>query len=138
MARDVPTLTAAAQLPQPLPFTPARGSRDTYERLRDQARLQYRQRTDQRPVHDLLPLQAGMGLARLAEPSSGDVFLDLEGARFAREGGREYLFGVWTAGVYHEWWAHTDADSVSRGASICDRSARLDEEAANSSPITPP
>ena len=120
VARDVPTLTAAAQLPQPLPFTPARGSRDTYERLRDQARLQYRQRTDQRPVHDLLPLQAGMGLARLAEPSSGDVFLDLEGARFAREGGREYLFGVWTAGVYHEWWAHTDAEEQVAFAAVMD------------------
>ncbi|HUU34514.1 MAG TPA: TM0106 family RecB-like putative nuclease, partial [Vicinamibacterales bacterium] len=119
-ARDVPTLAAAAALPDPLPFTPTRGSRDTYERLRDQARVQDRQRTDQRPVHELLPLQAGMGLARLPEPSPGDIFLDLEGARFAREGGREYLFGVWTAGTYHEWWAHTDAEEHLAFAAVMD------------------
>ena len=30
------------------------------------------------------------------EPSPGDMFLDLEGDSFAREGGREYLFGIVT------------------------------------------
>ena len=79
-----------------MPFTPTRGSRETYERLRDQARVQHQQRTAHEPVHELLTLQSGMGLSRLPEPSAGDVFLDLEGARFAREGGREYLFGLWT------------------------------------------
>ena len=42
--------------------------------------------------------EEGAGLARLPEPSPGDVFLDLEGDSFAREGGREYLFGVVTIG----------------------------------------
>ncbi len=120
MANGVATLTAAAELPEPLPFTPARGSRDTYARLRDQARVQHQQRLAHAPVHELLPVQAGMGLARLPEPASGDLFLDLEGARFAREGGREYLFGVWTAGAYHEWWAHTDAEEQAAFEAVMD------------------
>jgi uncharacterized protein len=49
-------------------------------------------------VHELLPIEPGQGLARLPAPSRGDLFLDLEGDPFAREGGREYLFGLVTAG----------------------------------------
>ncbi len=93
------TLAAAAAMPVPVAFTPARGSRDGYTRLAHQARLQHRQRTEGRPVHELLDLVPGQGLARLPEPSAGDLFLDLEGARFARDGGREYLFGVWAGGA---------------------------------------
>src|SRR4029453_16664023 len=82
----------------PIPFKPMRGSRETYERFHDQARVQVEQKTLQRPVHELLPVEEDQGLARLPEPSLGDLFLDLEGARFAREGGREYLFGITTNG----------------------------------------
>jgi len=129
------TLAAVASLPLPVPFTPRRGSRDTYGRIREQARVQHRQREAGVPVHELLlPVEPGQGLARLPEPSPGDVFLDLEGARFARDGGREYLFGIYTGvrplsgqgqnGVrplssgdqtsgnscdYRAWWAHDDA-----------------------------
>ena len=120
VGHGVGTLTAAAGMPDPLPFTPSRGSRESYERLRDQARVQQQQRTAQQPVHELLPRQSGMGLARLPAPSSGDVFLDLEGARFAREGGREYLFGLWTAGAYHAWWAHTDAEEQTAFEAVMD------------------
>ncbi len=91
------TLAATAAMPLPVAFTPKRGSRHTYLRLREQARVQHQQRTSGTPVHELLlPVEAGLGLARLPAPSPGDVFLDLEGARFAREGGREYLFGFST------------------------------------------
>ncbi|MBP8136889.1 MAG: TM0106 family RecB-like putative nuclease, partial [Candidatus Eisenbacteria bacterium] len=110
VARQVPTLAAAAALPDPLPFTPTRGSRETYERLRDQARVQHQQRTEGQPVHELLPVVPSQGLCRLPEPSPGDVFLDLEGAAYAREGGREYLFGLWMQGEYRAWWAHDDAE----------------------------
>ncbi len=120
VANGVPTLAAAAGLPDPLPFVPLRGSRDAYARLRDQARVQHQQRLAHVPVHELLPVHDGMGLARLPVPSSGDVFLDLEGARFAREGGREYLFGVWTGGEYHEWWAHTDAEEQAAFEAVMD------------------
>ena len=64
-------------------------------RLREQARVQLEGRIKKEPVHELLlPIEEGQGLARLPAPSAGDVFLDLEGARFARDGGREYLFGL--------------------------------------------
>ncbi len=109
-AHGASTLEAAAALPHPLPFTPTRGSRETYERLRDQARVQHQQRTAGQPVHELLPVVPQQGLCRLPEPSPGDLFLDLEGAAYAREGGREYLFGLWMQGEYRAWWAHDDAE----------------------------
>jgi hypothetical protein len=42
---------------------------------------------------ELLPVEAGIGFARLPEPSEGDVFFDLEGDPFVGEHGIEYLFG---------------------------------------------
>ena len=55
------------------------------------------------------------GLCRLPEPSPGDLFLDLEGARFVREGGQDYLFGLGHIGaknefVYYAWWAMDAAE----------------------------
>ncbi len=94
-ARDVATVTRLAKVPLPLPFKPRRGSADSYVRAREQARVQVeaRERTD--PVFERIePIEAGEGLARLPEPSAGDIFLDLEGDPFAVEGGREYLFGL--------------------------------------------
>src|SRR5690606_37233544 len=61
-----------------------------------------------------------IGLDRLPLPSPGDVFLDLEAARFAREGVREYLFGVGTNGGYRCWWAHTDADERAAFEAVMD------------------
>ncbi len=116
-----PTLTAVAALPTPLPFAPRRGSRETYERLGQQARLQHQQRTSGVPVHELLPVEDGHGLCRLPEPSAGDLFLDLEGAAFAREGGREYLFGLWSAAGYECWWAHDDAEERAAFEAVMDR-----------------
>lgn len=107
------TLALAAALPVPVPFTPARGARDSYNRLVEQARVQQQQRTQQRPVFDCLPIAPGDGLCRLPAPSPGDLFLDLEGARFAREGGREYLFGVWDGAAYHGFWASSDREERS-------------------------
>ena len=97
----------------PIAFKPSRGSRETYARIAEQARLQHRQRIEGRPVHELLEIVEGQGLARLPEPSPGDLFLDLEGARFARDGGREYLFGLWAGGASEAGeadggWAFTD------------------------------
>ena len=44
----------AAAMPLPIAFTPKRGSRHTYVRLREQARVQHRQRTSGTPVHEVL------------------------------------------------------------------------------------
>ena len=93
------TLAAAAAMPVPVTFKPARGARETYDRLGHQARVQHQQRTSGKPVAEPLGVKEGEGLRRLPPPSPGDLFLDLEGARFAREGGREFLFGRWAGGA---------------------------------------
>jgi predicted RecB family nuclease len=105
VAAGVETLAALAEMP--LPFRPARGSGATYDKIREQARVQLAGRTTATCVHELLPVVAGRGLAALPLPSPGDVFLDLEGDPFARAGGREYLFGRLDAAPR---WATTDAE----------------------------
>ena len=115
VAQGVPTLTAAATMDVPVRFKPARGARETYDRLGGQARVQHQQRTEKRPIVEMLPIEEGAGLRRLPPPSAGDLFLDLEGAAFARDRGREYLFGVWGINKpegcsprYTAWWAVDD------------------------------
>ena len=83
-------------MPVPVTFKPSRGARETYDRLGDQARVQHQQRREGRPVFERLPIVPSEGLSRLPQPSPGDLFLDLEGARFARDEGREFLFGLLT------------------------------------------
>jgi len=92
-ARQVRTLEALASEPLPLSWKPARGAVETYERAREQARVQRQGRTSGRVLYELLPQQAGWGLERLPAPSPGDVFFDLEGDPFVGRSGREYLFG---------------------------------------------
>ena len=41
-AQGFPTLATAAAMPLPIAFKPSRGSRDTYTRIREQARVQHR------------------------------------------------------------------------------------------------
>src|SRR5437867_5011713 len=48
-------LADLATVPLPLTFKPDRGSKEAYERIREQARLQFEFRTNQNPVYDLLP-----------------------------------------------------------------------------------
>jgi predicted RecB family nuclease len=124
-ATGVTTLAALGSMPLPLPFVPQRGGPDTYVRVREQARLQLEGRTRGKPVHELLAITVDHGLARLPSPSSADVFLDLEGDPFAREGGREYLFGLVTTGTdgnprYWKRWAYTDRDERSAFETVVD------------------
>ena len=114
------TLAAAATMPVPVTFKPARGSSETYTRLGHQARVQHAQRTSKMPVFEMLPILEKEGLCRLPEPSAGDIFLDLEGARFARDGGREYLFGVWSRGTYQGWWAVNDVEEQAAFEAVID------------------
>ena len=115
-ARDIPTLAALAEIPLPLPFTPKRGAAATFERVREQARLQLVARKTQQPVFEMIqPIELEKGLCRLPEPSRRDLFLDLEGDPFAGEGGREYLFGIVSLGedgepVYQAFWAETEQE----------------------------
>lgn len=114
------TLAAAAAMPVPVTFKPSRGAPDTYNRIGQQARVQHRQRTEGRPVVERLPLTPEEGVCCLPEPSGADVFLDLEGSRFARDGGREFLFGIWHAGAYRGWWATRDAEERAAFEAVVD------------------
>ncbi len=84
-------------------------------RIREQARVQDQARRERRRVHELItPVELDKGLAALPEPSAGDLFFDLEGDAFAREGGLEYLFGVADReGHYEGRWAF-DPESEKR------------------------
>lgn len=93
-ANNAPTLTAIALLPDPIPFKPRRGSASSYGRVQRQASVQHDSRELPVPLHRLRELEVARGLSRHPEPSPGDIFLDLEGDPYAREKGREYLFGV--------------------------------------------
>jgi uncharacterized protein len=73
---------------------PDRVGRSTFERLRDQARLQVHERTTGEQTYELLPLEHGRGFARLPTPRPGDLFFDMEGDPFYEGEGLEYLFGV--------------------------------------------
>ncbi len=120
-SQGVHTMAAAAALPIPIAFKPSRGSKDTYERLREQARVQVERRTTGRPVYELLRIEPGRGLTRLPTPSAGDLFLDLERASFAREGGRAYLFGLRSASVaYSSWWAFDDVEERAAFEAVID------------------
>jgi uncharacterized protein len=90
---DIDTVGTLAAMPLPLAWKPSRGAAPSYERIREQARLQVAGRAAGKLVFELLPVVPGFGLACLPEPSHGDVFFDLEGDPFVGEGGLEYLFG---------------------------------------------
>jgi predicted RecB family nuclease len=94
---EIATLSRLAQEPLPIAWKPARGAREGYGRVREQARIQSDGRARERILHELLPIEPGRGLALLPAPSPGDVFLDLEADPYVDEGGLEYLFGWVTA-----------------------------------------
>jgi predicted RecB family nuclease len=90
---DVDKVAALAKVSTPLSWKPERGSIQSYNRIREQARIQIEGRESGKIIHELLPVMKGFGLTKLPEPSTGDIFFDLEGDPFAGEGGLEYLFG---------------------------------------------
>ena len=120
---DVGTVAQLAALVLPLDRRPEHGSRESYERVREQARVQVLGRDEQRPVHELLPVAIGHGLTSLPEPSPGDLFFDLEGDPFAGQDGREYLFGYLTGGpqgMYVAHWAMTPTEERTAFESFVD------------------
>ncbi|HWK50120.1 MAG TPA: TM0106 family RecB-like putative nuclease, partial [Steroidobacter sp.] len=107
---DITTLAGLAHLPVPLPWKPERGLAQSFERSREQARIQWEGRRSAQPIYEALPLTPSAGLYRLPAPSPGDIFLDLEADPFVGEEGLEFLFGYVTtdtAGVrnYVAEWA---------------------------------
>lgn len=101
---EISTTEALAGLALPLPWKPERGAIHSYERIREQARIQVEGRTLGRVIHETLTPRPGFGLACLPAPSSGDIFLDFEGDPFVEGGGLEFLFG----------YVFTDADGTVR------------------------
>jgi predicted RecB family nuclease len=91
--RGATTLSAIAKIPLPLPWKPDRGAVASYERVREQARIQAAGRTAGKVIYEALDAVPDLGLFKLPVPSNGDIFLDLEGDPFVDEGGLEYLFG---------------------------------------------
>ena len=113
--RDITTVAQVAAMSLPLPWKPERGAIQTFERVRDQARLQVESRTSGAVLYETLSPLPGFGLARLPPPSKGDIFLDFEGDPFVGEGGLEFLSGYAfqdDAGTesYRADWALSRAD----------------------------
>ena len=110
------TMAKLAMLPIPLKQKPLHGSREGIEKVREQARVQVEARTQDKLVHEPLPIVEGTGFCKLPEPSVGDVFVDLEGDPFAGDpeagGGQQYLLGFVAADDdgklrYEKRWAFT-------------------------------
>ena len=104
------TTTVAGLAAYPLPITqrPVHGCRESYIRVREQARVQVAGRESGTPVHEVLQMTDEHGLSLLPEPSPGDVFFDLEGDPFVGPNGREYLFGfALPDGTYESRWGLT-------------------------------
>ncbi|HWE45772.1 MAG TPA: TM0106 family RecB-like putative nuclease [Caulobacteraceae bacterium] len=109
---EVSTTGKLATLLVPLQWKPDRGSKSSYERIREQARVQVQARETGKPVYELLPLDPGFGLYRLPTPSDGDIFLDFESDPYVGEHGLEYLLGYEHRNDAGEWvytplWALT-------------------------------
>ncbi|WFU23650.1 TM0106 family RecB-like putative nuclease [Bradyrhizobium sp. CB1717] len=91
--RGIDTTAALARMPIPLAWRPDRGAAKSFEKVRDQARIQVEGRNARKVLYEALPPTPGFGLARLPEPSPGDIFFDFEGDPFVGDGGLEFLFG---------------------------------------------
>ena len=91
--RRVGATSTLAAMPIPLKWRPERGAAASYERVREQARVQVEGRETGMPIYEPLEPEHEVGLALLPEPSPGDIFFDFEGDPFVGPGGLEYLFG---------------------------------------------
>jgi len=113
--QNVNTLRDLSIQPVPLNFTPSRGAIETYNKLREQARIQQEAKDQNLPKYELLPLDppkapedTNRGFYNLPEPTGGDIFLDFEGDPLVDPSGREYLFGWLYQGEYICIWAETE------------------------------
>ncbi len=103
-AAGVPTMRGFAGLAEP-PAVPG-ASRESLRRAQLQARLQVASEEEGHVRYEILDPErnaaatpvANRGLLALPKPSAGDLFFDIEGARYYSEDGREfglqYLFGI--------------------------------------------
>ena len=92
-SRAISATAALAVEPLPLGWKPERGAVQSYQRVREQARVQVASRKQKKPVYETLALELDRGLAPSARAIAGRRVFDFEGDSFAGEGGLEYLFG---------------------------------------------
>ncbi len=91
---------------------PAGMSPETFAKLRRQAALQVRGRSEGLQ-YELLRHDAGTGFGIMPPPDEGDVFFDMEGDPLYEPGrSLEYLFGVWAPNDAPEYWAFWALDRV--------------------------
>jgi predicted RecB family nuclease len=112
VAWDAASVASLAVFPIPLKQKPLHGSRESHERVREQARVQVDGRVQSKAVHELLAIAENTGFCRLPTPSTGDMFVDLEGDPFVGTCGQEYLFGFVASAqeqglIYEKRWALT-------------------------------
>jgi predicted RecB family nuclease len=92
--QDFDTLGSYARAKDALKEKPNKGSRETFEKLHGQAKVQLKGRETKAMCYDLLPIVPLRGLNRLPEPCDADIYFDMEGDHFHEEGGLEYLLGA--------------------------------------------
>src|SRR3984957_10089155 len=112
VAWDAASVAGLAVFPIPLKQKPLHGSRESHERVREQARVQVDGRVRSKTVHELLAIAENTGFCRLPAPSPEDMFVDLEGDPFVGICGQEYLFGFVARAqdqglTYEKRWALT-------------------------------
>jgi len=127
-SHNINTLAAMADLSLPLPFIPKRGSAITFEKLREQARLQKQSRDEKKPIYELLPRVEGLGLFQLPEPSKWDIYLDLEGDPLVEPAGREYIIGWYYQDSYNIIWAEDASSEKAAFEHFVDFACKLQQE----------
>jgi len=128
-SHDVDTLEKLANLDFPIPFKPSRGVSDTYNKLREQAHVQYMSREDEhKPIYETLKIEEGKGLNKLPKPSPNDIYLDFEGDRMVEPDGLEYIIGYFHKGVYHAHWAKSEAEEKEIFERFIDFAFKLNQE----------
>ncbi|HJP88198.1 MAG TPA: TM0106 family RecB-like putative nuclease [Candidatus Limnocylindrales bacterium] len=108
-------------------------SRESFDRIHDQAAIQVRGEDAKQPLKEFIEPEfdkdgnfvPDRGFLVLPEPSPNDLFFDIEGDPFALDDGVEYLFGVLEPGrpdprrpgepMFHEIWSR---DGDARGGDV--------------------
>jgi predicted RecB family nuclease len=106
---EILKLEEFAKLDVPLKEKPQRGRMESFIKVHEQAKLQWKGKGLEKPMYELLDVQEKKGFNRMPPPDAGDVYFDFEGDPYYADGGLEYLFGI----VYYEdagwkykkWWA---------------------------------
>ncbi len=126
---DIDTLEKLANLLLPVPFDPTKGVKETYNKLREQARVQNESRhAGNKPIYETLDIEEGKGLNKLPEPSVNDIYLDFEGDRMVEPDGLEYMIGYVHKGKYHALWAKNEKEEKVIFEQFIDFAVALKEE----------